>query len=52
VNLLSQTRKETASVLVAVKRQIRVLNFEFDDRLQRSNSQTSVIIDELINKVS
>jgi hypothetical protein len=48
-NLVSQRRKETESVVVAVKRQIRALSTEFDDRLE---PQISVIIDKLTDKVS
>jgi hypothetical protein len=49
--MVSRVQAETTAELVAVKRQLQVLRTEFDARLDNSNTNTHVIINELADKM-
>jgi hypothetical protein len=49
--MVSQVQAETTAELVAVKRQLQVLRTEFDSRLDNSNTNTQVIVNELADKM-
>jgi hypothetical protein len=48
---VSQVQAETSTELVAVKRQLQGLGTEFDARLDHSNTNTQVIINELTDQM-
>jgi hypothetical protein len=50
-NLLGQVQKETESELVAVKRQLQVINTGFETTLEQSSTHTQGIIDELASQM-
>jgi hypothetical protein len=50
-NLAGQVEKETESELVAMKKQLQVVNMGFESRLEQSSACTQSTVDELANQI-